>query len=203
MKCNHVLKPTLRDGAESILILSPDAYLTSNQDNSSVEAIWDIITPKNGKDIENWTRVTVRENVEKMLLQCQQLHFLQANETPLTTAEWKAKLDDLEFQDDVIHGRYIPPETLPQEACDLFKYMKRDPKVEDILFTSTYEDFKSFIKNCKENTSVSPSGRSYSHYKSLLQGNKKFLTLYELVMVSLKLLTHMMSTTQFKAQGRT
>ena len=83
--------------------------------------MWDIITPKNGKDIKNWTRITDRETVEKMLPRWQQLHFLQANETPLTTVEWKEKLDDPEFQDDVINGRYVPPETLPQEARDLFK----------------------------------------------------------------------------------
>ena len=46
----------------------------------------------------------------------------------------------------------------------------------DLPFTSTYEDFKSFIKSSFEKTSVSPSGRTYSHYKSLLQGDKKFLT---------------------------
>ena len=121
LKCNYVLKPTARDGVQSILIPSPDAYPDNTHDYTSVEAMWDIITPKNGKDIKNWTRITDRETVEKMLLRWQQLHFLQANETPLTTAEWKEKLDDPEFQDDVINGRYVPPETLPQEARDLFK----------------------------------------------------------------------------------
>ena len=101
---------------------------------------------------------------------------MQSVETPFTTPEWKAKLDDPDFHEDVISGNYVPPDVLPQEAKDLFKHMKRSEKIKDLPFTSTYEDFKSFIKNRKENKSVSPSGRSYSHYKALLQGHKKYLT---------------------------
>ena len=85
-----------------------------------------------------------------MLLRWQQLHFLQSVETPFTTPEWKAKLDDPDFHEDVISGNYVPPDDLPQEAKDLFKHMKRSEKIKDLPFTSTYEDFKSFIKNSKK-----------------------------------------------------
>ena len=96
--------------------------------------------------------------------------YLQANETPLSTEEWKTKFDNKEFQQQVMGGTYIPPHDLPQEAQDLFTHMQRDSSVSDLPFTSTVEDFKKLIKLSNENTSVSPSGRSYSHYKALLRG---------------------------------
>ena len=59
--------------------------------------------PTQWKNIQQWERITDRETVEHMLLPWQQLHFLQANETPLATPEWKIKLDDKEFQQSVQH----------------------------------------------------------------------------------------------------
>ena len=53
--------------------------------------------------------------------------------------------------------------------------MKRDPIVVDLPFTSTVDEFKTFIRNSNEKTSVSPSGRSYSHYKALLKGPKEYI----------------------------
>ena len=114
LKCKYVLKPTCRDGVQSILIPSKDAYQNDNVDNLSVDEMWKIFAPKNGKDIKSWDRVTDRETVESMLLRWQQLHFLQSNETPYTTAEWKEKLDDPEFQEQVIKGQYVPPDSVPQ-----------------------------------------------------------------------------------------
>jgi hypothetical protein len=35
--------------------------------------------------------------------------------------------------------------------------------------TITYEGFQSAIKNTRERTSSSPSGRHYGHYRALLQ----------------------------------
>ena len=175
LKCNYVLKPTFRDGVQSILIPSACEYDDDNIDHKSVENMWKIIVPKNGKNIKSWDRITDRETVESMLLEWQQLHFLQANETPLATPEWKTRLDDPDFHNAVMNGKYIPPDNLPDEAKDVFKHMQRQPNIEDLHFSSTYEDFKSFIKNSKEKTSVSPSGRSYSHYKALMKGDKKYL----------------------------
>ena len=135
----------------------------------------ELITPSNehlmsdrDKNISQWERVTDKESIEKMLLRWQQLHFLQANETPLTSQEWKERLDDPDFQNDVINGTYIPPEDLLQEVKDIFRHTKRAPSINDLPFTSAVEDFKAFIKNSKEKTSVSPSGRSYIHYKALV-----------------------------------
>lgn len=109
--------------------------------------MWNRITPTNGKDVDQWERVNDRETVEKMLLRWQQLHFLQANETPLAKTEWKEKLEDAEFQASVMNGTFEPPEDLPQEAKELFQYMQRDESVTDLPFTSTVDDFKKFIKN--------------------------------------------------------
>lgn len=97
---------------------------------------------------------------------------MQATETPFTSQAWKEQLDNAEFQKKVMNGTYVPPDDLPEEARDLFTFMQRHDDVQDLPFTSTYEEFCEFIKKSDETTSVSPSGRSYSHYKSLLQGDK-------------------------------
>ena len=109
-----------------------------------------------------------------MLLKWQQLHFLQATETPFTSQAWKKQLDDAEFQKKVMNGTYVPPDDLPAEARDLFTFMQRHDDVQDLPFTSTYEEFFEFIKKSDEMTSISLSCRSYSHYKSLLQGDETY-----------------------------
>ena len=61
-------------------------------------------SPKGGRDIQNWERITDGDVVEPMLLEWQRMHFLQANTTPFTTQEWKERLDDEEFHDQVLDG---------------------------------------------------------------------------------------------------
>lgn len=65
--------------------------------------------------------------------------------------------------------------------------MKRDPSITEIEFQTTYEEFVSFIKNSKEKTSTSPSGRHYGYYKTLLKADPKYLqTIHSILEVSLQ-----------------
>ena len=85
-KIKYVLKPDHRAGVTSILIPSACSYSSSTTDPLNVDSMWERITPQNGRDINKWDRITDRNEMERILLRWQQLHFLQANETPLSTA---------------------------------------------------------------------------------------------------------------------
>ena len=178
LKCNYFLKPTFCDGVQSILIPSKNAYGDEHIDNTSVEEIWKIITPANGKNIPQWDQVTDKESIEKLLLRWQQLHFLQANEMPLTSPEWKKHLDDPDFQNDVINGTYVPPDDLPQEVKDLFHHMKRASSINDLPFTSIVEDFKAFIKIVRKKQVCYPQDDRTAIIKPLYKETKNTLTQY-------------------------
>ena len=54
--------------------------------------MWDRIYPTNGNDILRWERVTDKKTVDELLLGWQRQHFLQTNETPFATSEWRDQL---------------------------------------------------------------------------------------------------------------
>lgn len=174
-KIKYVIKTNTRAGVTSILIPSPTSYSDPSINPLDVDAMWDRITPQNGRDISTWDRITDRKEMERILLRWQQLHFLQANETPLTTDAWKHCFEDPTFHDEVLHGRYDPPSHLHPTTREVLKHMQRLENVEEFEFKTTFEEFKQFIKGSKEKTSTSPSGRHYGHYKALLHGGSKYL----------------------------
>ena len=49
--------------------------------------MWKRIHPNSGRDVKHWERITNKDIIEPMLLEWQQLHFLQANGTPFTTPD--------------------------------------------------------------------------------------------------------------------
>ena len=119
------------------------------------------------------------------MLRWQHLHFLQANETPLPSSEWKRQFDDQEFHNEILHGTYQPPAHLHETTCDVLLHLQRSPDTPEIEFSTTYEEFIEFIKKAKEKTSTSPSGRHYGHYKDLLQADPKFLqTIHSIIDIS-------------------
>ena len=65
--------------------------------------------------------------------------------------------------------------------------MKRPSHVKEIEFSTTLDEFREFIKNSKEKTSTSPSGRHYGHYKALHKADPKFLaTIHSIIEISLQ-----------------
>ena len=62
---------------------------------------------------------------------------------------------------------------------DVLTRIKQPEYIDKFEFITTYDEFVGFIKNSKERTSTSPSGRHYGrlygHYKSLLQGPDVYL----------------------------
>ena len=91
------------DGARTgtlthVLIPSRSAYhpslLTNNFDHTNMNNIWARVnTKENGKDVNHWDIVDRKEKVEELTLACMQLHFQQANGTPLTSQDWITKLN--------------------------------------------------------------------------------------------------------------
>ena len=188
-KIKYVVKPNYRAGVNSILIPARSEYESVGEplDNTNVDRMWERITPKNGKDVEAWDRVTDKTEIERILLRWQQLHFLQANETPLTDAEWLEQFEDPTFQEEVVHGTYHPPSYLHPTTRDILLHFKREPQVQEIDFSTTFDDFKNFVKKSKEKTGTSPSGRHYGHYKALLQGGVEYLeTIHDILELALQ-----------------
>ena len=125
--------------------------------------------------------------MERILLRWQQSHFLQANETPLSDNTWKTRFEDPNFQEEVVHGTYTPPAYLHPTTRDVLLHFKRTPQIDEIEFSTTFDEFKNFIKNSKERTGTSPAGRHYDHYKALLQSGQTYLeTIHAVLEIALQ-----------------
>ena len=168
-KINYVLQKGKKSGITSILIPARNAYLEDEHiDIYHIPTMWKRIKAYNGKDIKNWIRIIDRSIMEKLLLEWQQFHFRQANETPFASKEWEGRLGNSKVQEEILKGEFRLHEKYPPECQLLFTHMKREEKIKsDVNCTTTFEKFHSFIGKAKESTSASPSGRTYSHHKAL------------------------------------
>ena len=177
-KIKSTIKSNFKAGVAHVLIPARSHYGTipDSFDHYDVHNMWNVIYPHNGKDINEWERVTEKNEVERIMVNWQKQHFMQANETPLAAISWKDKFDNEQFQQAVLDGQYKPPSSLPLPVREVLLHLRKRPEItEEIQFQTTFEEFKSFIRNAKEKTSTSPSGRSYSHYKALLSSNEAVL----------------------------
>ena len=176
IRMKYVLKPFSKKGVTTIQIPAIVEYSREQQetdgfDHYNINTIWDRILPYNGNDILHWERVTDKKLVQTMLLLWQRKHFTQANETPLASTEWNDILCDKDNQEQILNGTFQVPENMPEEIQEIFESMKRNSKIkQEIAYTSTINEFLSFINGASEKTSTSPSGRGYNHYKSMLKG---------------------------------
>lgn len=129
--------------------------------------IWNRIEKENAKDITNWVAVTERTELEKLLLDWQCLHFTQAHDTPLATASWEKIIEETSsFADIEIQHKeeYDKLDTITQE---FLKEMYTEQRHEAMEFEDMkLSDFETYIKNKKETTSTSPSGRHLGHFKA-------------------------------------
>ena len=73
-------------------------------------------------------------------------------------------------QKQIINGSCQSKYPLPPVAAEFLRYLKRDSKIKKEINTSLLlTEFEEFIIKSDEKTSYIPSGRTYSHYKTLLQ----------------------------------
>ena len=95
--------------------------------------------------------------------------FRQAGETPLSTLEWKHRFVDETTQENILNGVVPTGEEFPEECEQIMEYMKTETNIQNsVTHETTFEEFKQFLKKAKEKSACSPSGRTYSHYKMLL-----------------------------------
>jgi len=189
-RIKRALKPDHKKGITHVLIPARCEYKNESPDfdHHDVEAMWNLIYPNNGKDVVRWETITDKSQMETIMTNWQRRHFMQANETPLASLHWKDKFDSAAFQQSVLQGSYTPSRDLPFETREVLLHLKKCKEIgEEIAFQTTYSEFCSFIKNAKETTASSPSGRSYSHYKALLQGPPYLLrTIHSIVELCLQ-----------------
>ena len=150
MRLQTVLKPRSGGGPNSILIPAITEYqrpYPCDFDYKKVEFIWQRIEFDNREDIINWERINDQRLVEAMLLRWQQQHFMRANETPVASSFWHKELQNKEVQEAILEGTYDIPASLPLEAREILKEMKRPDLADDECVPDANEaDFREYIK---------------------------------------------------------
>ena len=139
----HVLIPAREEHDPSLL--------TPDFDHTDMKNIWPRVnTKENGKDIDNWEIIDHQAQVEALTLACMQLHFQQANGTPMTSPEWIERLASKDFQQQIIDGTF-DSSYLPQSIQLYFKALERPNTIKkELPFSYGFAEFCSFIKKSKE-----------------------------------------------------
>ena len=137
-------------------------------------------------DPTHWRRERVPEEIERLLLTRNNLHFGQAHGTPLTVPAITA---DIRFDgsghaaDLILDGTYEP--TNIDTATHAFIQHMQRKTTKEISERITREEFLSKLRKWKESTSTSPSGIHLGHYHVLwrnhgLDPDKQAQQVYEL-----------------------
>ena len=96
--------------------------------------------------------------------------------SPPQIAQWSNFFDNDNIQNAIQDGTFEIPTSIPMEAQQLIKQMRRPTCIKCYIpSTTTLQDFRQFIKKTKEKTSSSPSGRHYGHYATLLKADPEYL----------------------------
>ena len=186
-KIGFALEKNQRRGITHIYIPAKEEYEESQQSRyKNIQTMWERIEHRSGKDITKWEQISNRAEVEELLIKWQQHHFRQAGETPLASFEWKKIFIDEEKQEQLLNGSFIPHTEIPEECNELLEFMKCDEKIRNqVNHKTSISEFITFIKNAKEKSACSPSGRSYSHYKTLLENRKILEVLHRIFELAL------------------
>ena len=186
-KIGFALERNQRRGISNILIPAQSEYSENSDQYKSIPAMWERIERASGKDIENWEKITDRGELENMLVEWQKQHFRQAGETPLSTIQWRRRFIDEETQEQILDGTYIVEDELPEECKEILEYIKWNQQTRDkVNHKTTLNEFLQFIQNAKEKSSCSPSGRTYSHYKTLLEKPEFLTTIHRIFSLALE-----------------
>ena len=78
-----------------------------NFDHTNIYTIYDrVSTVHNGKDIQEWDVINDKKQVERLTLECMNMHFSQADGTPLTSDQWINQFNDEQTQESIINGMF-------------------------------------------------------------------------------------------------
>jgi hypothetical protein len=137
-----------------------------------------VLVPDNPDNLidTTWSLIIEAQALFEVLTKDSQEHFHQAAETPFVSGPIASKIGpfaDNDYCDAVLKGTFEFEDLAERtEVQDLIKGMRYpDPArpTPSIDTSLTYKGFQSAIKNTRERTSSSPSGRHYGHYRALLR----------------------------------
>ena len=187
VKIGFALQKNNRKGITHILIPAKEEYPEELRSRyREIPIMWRKIEKNNGKDIRHWEQISDREKMEEILVLWQRQHFTQASETPLSTREWRTKLMDEITQENILNGEMSTYGDIPEECKQIFEYMQTSSQIRNkVTHKTTYEEFRAFVKTAKEKSSCSPSGRNYSHYKTLVDDEKILRALHTIFEIAL------------------
>lgn len=181
---SSILKPFKEGGLTYILVPGKGEYPVDLQHlYMDPDTIWARIERDQGKDIDEWVPITLKEDMERLLISFQKLHFQQAQNTPLATPEWIDRLKHSSTQD--ILSALNNDDTLTPPTKALVEEILQKPE-EEPTFDVEFNDFKKFIEGKDERTSASPSGRHYGHYKSIINHDMLFY-IFEVICASVSI----------------
>ena len=122
---------------------------------------------------DHWETISIPSEIEKLLMERNQVHFGQAEGTPFTrppfTADVGYKADGY-AADLILHGQ-IEYRTIDAATQLLVKHMQRRT-TEMLEGHLTVEDVVGKLKNWKESTTTSPSGIHLGHYHCIWKDTK-------------------------------
>ena len=150
----------------SILIPDPCEY-DNPQSIYDIEEMWSRIEPKNGKDINTWTKIEDKQTIESLLLKWMGRHNAQASDTPFASPEWQQRLSDPDIRSKILNGD-IEDFHFDYPELQTFLSTFASSHSSQIPFTYSYSRFRNYIKKAREKLASSPSGRHMGHYKALL-----------------------------------
>lgn len=128
-----------------------------------------IHTLEDPKQCTQWRLVTSPTEMEYYLVIRNRLHFGQAEGTPFTMEPLRSQLDwsaTSQTAEEILRGEYVHDHSTPN-CHDLLKACRQIEGIESAPAELTAADFRGKIRNWKEATTTSPSGRHLGWYKSL------------------------------------
>ena len=132
-----------------------------NFDHTNISTIYKrVSTVHNGKDVHEWEVISNREQVERLTLECMQMHFSQADGTPLTSPEWISRLNDETVQNSILDGSF-DCNPYPRTLRLFLSALKQPNPTKQLEITYSFEDVKSLIKNAKEKHPPLQTGAMY------------------------------------------
>ena len=149
-----------------VLIPAKSTYPTAQQldptfDHLNIKTIYSrVSTVHNGHDVTEWEVINAKDQIERLTLECIQMQFSQADGTPLTSPDWIHRLNDKEIQGSILDGSF-DCNPYPRALRLFLSALKQESPIRQLQLDYSFNDFRSFIKNSKEKTSSSPSGRHY------------------------------------------
>lgn len=187
-KIRASLKSSFVTSLSHILIPAKDQYpVHMRKFYKDPLVIWNKIEEDNAKNIKNWVAITERDELERILLDWQCLHFTQAQDTPLSSPVWEAILTGHDNINELLAQHEEDYDKLDKETQDFLKELYDEkPSQADTWKDMELEDFRQFIDKKKEKTSTSPSGRHLGHFKAILN-EEIFKEIFFLIQSSLRL----------------